>query len=176
MPTNAPVFSVMLMVFTPFPPRLVYRYSSIGVRFPNPFSLTTSTVLDVFCSGFTQIIPTTSSPASSASIPATPIAPRPVALTFSSENRIALPVFTAIMISLCPSVIFASSNSSPSTILMAFTPVCLGRLKSCNSVFLIIPFFVQRTILCDFTNSSSFRSFTSMMALTLSSGGSGIRF
>ena len=92
-------FGVTLIVFTPFPPRLVKRYSSTAVLFPNPFSLTTNTVLAASVPGFTQIIPTTSSSLSSTSIPATPMAPRPVALTFSSEKRMALPLFTAIMIS-----------------------------------------------------------------------------
>src|SRR5436190_7522746 len=147
MPTKVPVLSVTLMVFTPFPPRLVIRYSSIAVFLPKPFSLTTNTVLDDNSSEFTQIIPTTSSPGSSASIPATPIAPRPVGLTLSSLKRIARPLFTAIIISLLPSVSFASSNSSPSLIVIAFTPVCLGRLKSSSAVFLMIPFLVHKTIL-----------------------------
>src|SRR5690606_836744 len=109
-PTNAPVFSVILSVFTPLPPRLVKRYSSMAVRFPYPFSLTTSTV--VFFSSFllTQIMPITSSCSSSTSIPITPMAPLPVARTFSSEKRIALPLLTAIITSQLPSVSLASSN------------------------------------------------------------------
>ena len=99
-----------------------------------------------------------------------------MARTLLSEKRMARPDFTAIMISDSPSVRRASNNSSPSTMVMAFTPVVRGRLKSSSSVFLIIPFRVQSTILCDFTNSSSFRSRTSSIALTLSSGGSCIRF
>ncbi len=170
-PTKVPVFSVTLIVFTPFPPLLVILYSSIAVLLPYPFSLTTNTVLDACSSGFTHIIPTTASFSSSTSMPATPMAPRPVGLTLVSLKRMARPLFTAIMISHLPSVIFASRSSSPSLIVIAFTPVCLGLLKSSSSVFLMIPFLVHKTIWCDFTNSSSFRSFTSIMALTLSSPG-----
>src|SRR5439155_311545 len=60
MPTNVPVFSVTLMVLTPLPPRFVILYSSIWVRFPKPFSLTTKTVF--FASPIpTHIMPITSS-------------------------------------------------------------------------------------------------------------------
>ena len=88
----------------------------------------------------------------------------------------ALPDLTAIIISQLPSVNLAANNSSPSLIVIAFTPLTLGREKSSNAVFLIIPLRVHNTILCEFTNSSSFKSFTSKIALTLSSGGNCIRF
>ena len=141
-PTRLPVLSVTLMVFTPLPPLLVIRYSSIGVRFPYPFSLTTN-IVRVASSLFTQIIPTTSSFSSSTSIPVTPMAPRPVARTFTSSKRIARPDFKANIISEAPSVMRASSNSSPSLMVIAFTPLALGLLKSSRDVFLMIPFLVQ---------------------------------
>ena len=140
MPTRLPVFSVTLMVLTPLPPRFVILYSSIWVRFPKPFSLTTKTV---FCvSPFpTHIMPITSSFLSSTSMPETPMAPRPVALTLLSGKRIALPLFIAIIISHSPSVSMASNNSSPSKMVIAFTPVARGRLKSPSSSFFNNAFF-----------------------------------
>ncbi len=79
-------------------------------------------------------------------MPATPMAPLPVGRTFTSSNRIARPLFTAIRISELPSVSRASSSWSPSTIVMALTPVCRGRLNSSSEVFLIIPCVVHNTI------------------------------
>ena len=135
-----------------------------GVLFHSPFSLTTVR-RDASDWGFTQIMPTTSSPLSSTSIPATPIAPLPVALTLVSENgspsRFLHPSYSQL-----PSVIFASSNSSPSLMVIAITPVRRGRWTPAASVFLIIPFFVQSTMLCERTNASSFRSFTSLPSLS----------
>ncbi len=145
MPTSFPVFSVTFIVFTPFPPLLVMRYSSTGVFLPKPFSLITNTV-DADSPLFTQIMPITSSVWSSTSMPPTPIAPRPVGRTVVSGKRIARPLLRAIIISQLPSVIFAASSSSPSIMVMAFTPVALGRLNSSSTVFLITPFLVQRTI------------------------------
>ena len=149
-PTNAPVLSVTLMVLTPLPPLLVIRYSSIGVLLPKPFWLTTKMVLSL-SSLLTHTRPTTSSPSSSTSIPATPIAPLPVGLTFSSGKRMALPDFTAIITSLLPSVNLAANNSSPSLMVIAFTPLTLGRLNSSKHVFLMIPFLVHKTIKWLFT-------------------------
>ena len=92
----------------------------------------------------TQTKPTTSSFSLSTSIPATPIAPRPVGRTFSSGKRMALPDLTAIITSLLPSVNRAANNSSPSLMVMAFTPETLGRLNSSKQVFLMIPFLVHK--------------------------------
>ena len=94
----------------------------------------------------TQTNPTTSSVSLSTSIPATPIAPRPVGRTFSSGKRIALPDLTAIIISLLPSVKRAANNSSPSLMVIAFTPLTLGRLNSSKQVFLMMPRLVHKTI------------------------------
>ena len=44
MAMRLPVLSVMFMVFTPFPPLFVIRYSSKSVLLPNPCSLTTRTL------------------------------------------------------------------------------------------------------------------------------------
>ncbi len=144
-PTKLPVFSVTLMVFTPLPPLLVIRYSSTDVLLPKPCSLTTKTVR-LGSSLCIQIMPTTSSFSSSTSIPPTPMAPLPVARTLFSGKRMALPLFTASIISWFPSVNFAIINSSPSTMVIAFTPFARGRLKSSRDVFLIIPFLVHKTI------------------------------
>ncbi len=68
-----------------------------------------------------QIMPTTSSPSSSA-IPRTPAPTRPMARTVLSLKRMALPPRAAIMISALPLVILASIKRSPSRMTMAFTP------------------------------------------------------
>src|SRR5205085_4804179 len=68
-------------------------------------------------------------------LPISPIPPRAVGLTLASGKRIARPLLTAIMISQLPSVSFASSNWSPSLILMALIPRSEERRvgKECRS-------------------------------------------
>ena len=85
---NLPVFSVIFIVLTPFPPLFVILYCSIDDLFPYPFSATTK-ILD--SKSFTQTIPTTSSSLSLRLIPLTPEAVLPIDLTFSSSNLIHFP-------------------------------------------------------------------------------------
>ena len=119
-----PVFSVILIVLTPLPPRFVMRYSSRSVRLPYPFSLSTNTSCPL--SGSTQIMPTASSPSSS-EMPRTPAPTRPIGRTVRSLKRIALPSRAAIITSASPLVSFASMSWSPSRMTMALTPLLRGR-------------------------------------------------
>ena len=128
------------MVFTPFPPRFVTRYSSISERFPYPFSDTTKTWVFIVSA---QTIPTTSSCSSFNVTPRTPDAFLPIGRTLASGKRIARPLFKAIMISLVPLVIFASNSSSPSLTVIALIPFWRGREYASNDVFLIVPLLVH---------------------------------
>ena len=94
----------------------------------------------------TQIIPITSSVSVESLTPRTPAAFLPIALTFSSLNRIARPAEVARTISLEPFVNLASNNSSLSRIVIALIPFVRGLEYASNDVFLITPCFVHITM------------------------------
>ena len=134
MATTFPVFSEVLMLMTPCPPRFCRRYSSTSDRLPIPFSETTSS----FESSRTTTMPTTTSFFFSLS-PRTPAETRPSVRASRSLKRIAIPSRLARMISSSPEVIWTSMSSSPSRMLIAFSPTERTFPYAESSVFLMTP-------------------------------------
>ena len=105
-------------------PRPFVGYSSMRVRLPKPFSVTTSR------SWSSRAISTaiTSSPLRSF-MPATPDATRPIGRTSPSENRTAWPLRDTMRTSSLPSVRRTPISSSPSRILSAMMPSALSTVS-----------------------------------------------
>ena len=145
-PTNPPVLSVTLIVLHPYHRGWYAVFLPRRCVFPYPFHFTAS-IVRLLSSRLTQTSPTTSSFHHPLQCPVTPCPPRPVLRTVSSGKRMARPLFTAIgNLAMLPSVIRQPATGRLRGWWMALMPVCLGRLKSSRSVFLIIPFLVQSTI------------------------------
>ena len=91
----------------------------------------------------TDNIPITSSFESFNLTPLTPDAFLPIGLVLLSSNLIHLPDLTDIKICEFPVVNLASSNSSPSLMVMALIPFDLGLEYCSREVFLTCPFLVH---------------------------------
>ena len=128
------------MVLTPLPPLFCARYSSTSVRLPYPRRVMARTC---DCSSVTTVTPTTFSP-SVKSIPLTPAAVRPIDLTWSSWNLMALPLEAPIIISLWPSVNLTECKVSSSLRLMALIPLARIFWKSSTFVLFVIPLLVVK--------------------------------
>jgi len=72
-------------------------------------------------------------------MPRTPRAVRPMGRTSASRKRMAFPASLKSMTSRVPSVMAASTSSSPSRSSQAMMPLDRGREKSASGVFLTVP-------------------------------------